>query len=71
MIAARSTISFTENNWAKMKKEENKSKLVNKALEFYFGSKKLLKQKEEEFILNELAHFESTGERYSFEETFS
>lgn len=54
-----------------MKKEENKSKLVNKALEFYFGSKKLLKQKEEEFILDELAHFESTGEMYSFEETFN
>lgn len=54
-----------------MKKAVNKSKLVNKALEFYFGSKKLLKQKEEEFILNELSHFESTGEKYSFEETFN
>lgn len=70
MIASRSTISFTENNWTEIKKEGNKSKLVNKALEFYFSSKKLLKQKEEEFILNELAHFENTGEVYSFEETF-
>ena len=71
MITARSSISFTKENWEEMAKAENKSKLVNKALEFYFGSKKLLKQKEEEFILNELAHFESTGEVYSFEETFN
>jgi hypothetical protein len=70
MIAARSTISFTEENWTAVAKEKNKSKLVNKALELYLGTKKLLKQKEEEFLLNELAHLESTGETYSFEETF-
>lgn len=30
---------------------------------------RLLRKKEEEFILNELAHYENTGESYSFEET--
>ena len=44
--------------------------MVNAALQFYFDSKELLKQKEEEFILNELANYEETGEAYSFEETF-
>ena len=40
------------------------------ALKFYFTAKAALKKKEEEFILNELAHYESTREAYSFEETF-
>lgn len=70
MSASRSTISFDENNWELLQKETNKSKLVNVALHFYFDSKKLLKKKEEEFILNELANYEDTGEVYSFEETF-
>lgn len=54
-----------------MKKSSNKSKVVNTALKFYFDSKELLKKKEEEFILNELAHYEQTGEIYTFEETFN
>jgi len=45
--------------------------MVNVALQFYFDSRELLKQKEEEFVLNELAHYEETGEVYSFEETFN
>ena len=70
MSASRSTISFTEQNWEKLQNHNNKSKMVNAALQFYFDSKELLKQKEEEFILNELANYEETGEAYSFEETF-
>lgn len=71
MPASRSTISFNEDNWNKMQKSSNKSKVVNTALKFYFDSKELLKKKEEEFILNELAHYEQTGEIYTFEETFN
>ena len=71
MVASRSTISFTEENWNEIQKTSNKSKMVNSALKFYFDAKNLLKKREEEFILNELAHYEETGESYSFEETFS
>lgn len=70
MSASRSTISFTEKNWGKLAQTSNKSKTVNVALKFYFDSKELLKEKEEEFILNELQHYEKTGESYGFEETF-
>lgn len=71
MPASRSTISFTEQNWQLLAKTSNKSKIVNNALKFFFDSKKLLKKREEEFILNELQHYEDTGECYSFEETFN
>lgn len=71
MGASRSTISFTEDNWKAIRNADNKSKVVNVALNFYLDSKRLLKKKEEEFILNELAHYENTGESYSLEETFS
>lgn len=70
MPASRSTISFTEQNWQKLAKAENKSKTVNIALRFFFDSKELLKKREEEFILNELGHYKDTGESYSFDETF-
>ena len=70
MPASRSTISFTEQNWEKLEKEKNKSSIVNQALLFYFQTKERLKQREEEFILKELAHFEETQESYSFEDTF-
>ncbi|MFC1615923.1 hypothetical protein ACFL21_02175 [Patescibacteria group bacterium] len=70
MPASRSTVSFTESNWEKLAKSDNKSKTVNIALKFYFDSKELLKQKQEEFILNELQHYEDTDKAYSFEETF-
>ncbi len=70
MSASRSTISFEEQNWKSLQNAPNKSKVVNIALKFYFDSKATLKKKEEEFILNELAHYEETGETYSFEETF-
>ncbi len=71
MPASRSTISFTEQNWKKLSEIDNKSKTVNIALKFFFDSKELLKKKEEEFILNELQHYNDTGESYSFEETFN
>ncbi len=71
MPASRSTISFEEQNWKELKNSDNKSKVVNVALKFYFDSKAILKKKEEEFILNELANYEDTGEVYSFEETFN
>jgi hypothetical protein len=71
MVASRSTIFFTAENWNAIQKKGNKSKIVNSALKFYFDAKNILKKKEEEFILNELAHYEEIGESYSFEETFS
>jgi hypothetical protein len=70
MSASRSTISFTERNWEKLEESENKSKTVNIALKFFFDSRELLKDKEEEFILNELQNYKDSGESYSFEETF-
>ncbi len=71
MSASRSTISFTEDNWKAIGHAGNKSKVVNVALSFYFDSKKLLKKREEEFILGELAHYENTGESYNLDETFN
>jgi len=70
MTTARSTISFTGNNWEKLKSAKNRSKTVNLALSFYFESQKVLKKKEEEFILNEVAHYRDSEESYTFEETF-
>lgn len=70
MPASRSTVSFNEDNWKALQEVRNKSKVVNLALSFYFDAKKLMKRKEEEFIMNELKHYEETGEAYSFEETF-
>ncbi|KKQ72173.1 MAG: hypothetical protein UT33_C0005G0094 [Candidatus Peregrinibacteria bacterium GW2011_GWC2_39_14] len=70
MPASRSTISFSEQNWKKLSDSDNKSKIVNTALKFFFDSKDLLKKREEEFILNELCHYEKTGESYGFDETF-
>ncbi|NQV90835.1 hypothetical protein HQ487_05545 [Candidatus Uhrbacteria bacterium] len=64
MPASRTTISFNEQNWKTLEKAENKSAVVNQALHFFFSAKKTLKQKEEEFILNELAHYTETGESY-------
>ncbi len=71
MAVSRSTISFEEANWKSLQNTPNKSKVVNLALKFYFDSKATLKKKEEEFILNELANYQDTGEVYSFEETFN
>ncbi|PIQ79892.1 hypothetical protein COV81_00550 [Candidatus Peregrinibacteria bacterium CG11_big_fil_rev_8_21_14_0_20_41_10] len=71
MPAFRSTISFTEQNWEKLEAGDNKSRMVNIALKFFFDSKELLKKKEEDFILNELQHYEDNNESYSFEETFN
>ena len=71
MPASRSTISFEEQNWKILQEQKNKSKVVNTALRFYFNSKDLLKKKEEEFIINELAHYENHKETYSFKETFN
>jgi len=42
---------------------------MNDAVKFFVSAKKSLKKKEEEVILNELAHFEETGESYSLKET--
>lgn len=70
MVAARTTIAFGQATWPKLKKAKNKSKIVNTALEYYFSAQEYLKEKEEEFILWEFAHFEKTGESYSYDETF-
>ena len=68
MPVSRTTISFNEQNWKNLKNEKNKSAFVNKALSFYISATKKLKEREEEFILNELAHYENTGESYSLQE---
>ncbi len=70
MKASRSTVSFTSDNWSKLLKVPNKSLLVNKALEFYFSAQDHVKKAEADFIMKEIAHYESTGESYSHEETF-
>lgn len=70
MTASRSSVSFTEENWQRLRREANKSAVVNEALNFFYRSKKFLKEKEEEFILRELAHYRKTGEGYSVEEVF-
>jgi len=70
MSVTRSTVSFTENNWNRITDASNKSKLVNEALSYFFAAKDYLKEKEEEFILNELKHYKDSGEHYTFEETF-
>lgn len=69
-IASRSTIGFDEENWSKLVSEKNRSKVVNQALHFFYSAQKYLQEKEEEFILEELAHYQKTGEHYTFDETF-
>lgn len=71
MSVTRSTVSFTDQNWNEVSKAKNKSRLVNQALTYFFDAQKFLKEKEEEFILNELKHYQDTGEHYTFDETFS
>ncbi len=71
MAVARSTISFTVNNWQKVKEVKNRSAFVNKALNYYLDANEFLQRKEEEFILNEFHHYLDTGESYSFEDTFN
>ncbi len=68
MSVSRTTISFNEQNWKEVAKTKNKSAFVNDAVKFFISAKKTLKLREEEFILNELAHFEETGESYSLRE---
>ena len=68
MPASRTTISFNEKNWSKVKKASNKSAYVNKAVAFFISAQKLLKKKEEEVILRELEHFANTGESYSLKD---
>ncbi len=69
MSVSRTTISFNEQNWKQVASAKNKSAFVNDAVKFFVSAKKALKDKEEEVILNELAHFEETGESYSLKET--
>lgn len=71
MSVTRSTISFEPENWSKIQGADNRSRLVNEALAYFFSAKDFLKEKEEEFILGELAHYKKTGEHYSFDETFN
>lgn len=70
MSVTRSTVSFTENNWNRITDANNRSKLVNDALTYFFTAQDYLKEKEEEFILGELKHYQDSGEHYTFEETF-
>ena len=70
MSVSRTTISFNEQNWKEVVKAKNKSAFVNDAIKFFVSAKKILKKKEEEIILNELAHFEETEESYSLKDTF-
>ena len=69
-ISARSTISFNKENWQMVKDEKNKSRLVNEAIRYFYDAKEFLKEKEEDFILSELVHYDSVGESYSYEDTF-
>jgi len=69
MPASRTTISFNEKNWKALLKAKNKSALVNQALQFFLSAKMTLQQKEEEFILCELEHYNETGESYSLVES--
>ena len=70
MSVTRSTIAFSPDNWEKIEKTNNRSRLINEALSYFFNAKEFLKEKEEEFILGELAHYKNTGEHYTFDETF-
>lgn len=71
MSVSRSTISFDQVNWSKLKNEKNKSRVVNAALRFFYDSKKAVEKAETDFILSELAHYEETGESYSADEVFN
>lgn len=71
MPVIRSTISFNEKNWDVLKNAKNKSKVVNKAISYFFASREFLKKKEIEFIKKELQHYEETGESYTSDEVFS
>lgn len=71
MTITRSTISFTQQNWQGLKNAPNRSKLVNKALSYYFKAQNFIKNKEEEFLLLELADYQQNPTKgKTFEEIF-
>ena len=71
MSVTRSTVSFTQQNWQGLKNAPNRSKLVNKALDYYFKAQNFIKDKEEEFLLLELADYQQNPAKgKTFEEIF-
>ena len=70
MTATRTSIAFNQDNWNKLASEPNRSKIVNKAVDLFYKTQQMLKEKEEAFLLDEIAHYMNTGEHYTFEETF-
>lgn len=61
-------IDVNVSSFGKTKKEA--LDMLKDALKLYFESEDNIRQKEEEFVLNEIKHHKETGEMYSFEETF-
>jgi hypothetical protein len=65
---ARSTVSFTEQNWEYLKEVSNRSRFINQALEYYFKAQAFIKTKEEEFLLSELNDYQQNpqeGKKFS------
>ena len=71
MGVTRSTVSFNQENWEDLKNTSNRSKIVNKALSYYFKAQNFVKEKEEEFLLLELADYQQNPTKgKTFEEVF-
>jgi hypothetical protein len=65
---ARSTVSFTEQNWEYLKEVSNRSRFINQDLEYYFKAQAFIKTKEEEFLLSELNDYQQNpqeGKKFS------
>lgn len=70
MSVVRSTISFQKENWSHIEHAENRSQVVNEALQFFFHTKRLLEEQEQKLAIQELEHFQKTKEAYSYRATF-
>ena len=78
MSVKRSTVSFQGPVWEKLSQAKNRSKVVNEALKFYFALDRFKAEKnleyneaETDFVLQELKHFEASGEKYDYEAVFN
>lgn len=70
MTVVRSTISFTEENWEKLKDMKNRSRFVNHAVKYFLKLETHLEKKEIEFIEKQYEKYLETGESYTLDEVF-
>ena len=77
MAVQRGSVSFDPQNWKRLSRSSNKSKVVNDALRLYFMMETLRAEQECEWSEKEITvlkkewdHYKKSGESYGYDETF-